>query len=78
MTELMEHDDIFAGHEDGESSGYKMMSFKDELREMSFPLRVTIYACIFCWVMLCIQCLFIMPAILYFYGWGYSAPYIFN
>jgi hypothetical protein len=57
---------------DEEDVGYTLLSFKDEMRQMPRMQRWTIYASIACLFMLSIQCLLIMPVILWKYGWGYS------
>jgi hypothetical protein len=59
------------------SSNNWSMSFKQELQAMPPMQRWTIYLCLACTVLLFIQCIFVMPAILGLYGWGYQGGYVF-
>lgn len=68
--------DIFSEHADDEVGGQRIMSFKDELRQMPGLVKFTIYMCLFCFVMLCLQCIFILPVIITKYGWGYGGAYL--
>lgn len=61
--------------EDGgdETTGLRIGTFREELREMPKLQRGVIYASLFCFTLLLLQCLLVMPVILIKYGWGYNA-----
>lgn len=59
--------------DDDEPTGLRIGTFREELREMPRLQRGVIYASLFCFVMLLMQCLFVMPVILIKFGWGYNA-----
>lgn len=58
---------------DDEAGGLHVGTFKEELAEMPTLQRWVIYASLFCFTLLLLQCLLIMPVILIKYGWGYNA-----
>lgn len=66
-------DDVLGlGAEADGPAGRPLLSFKDEMAQMPFLQRLTIWLSIGCLGLLSIQCLLIMPVILIKYGWGYS------
>jgi hypothetical protein len=73
---MKKHNDIFGEHADDEVVGNRVLSFRDEMRQMPRMLRATIWGCLGFFVLLCFQCVLIMPVILYNYGWGYGGAYI--
>lgn len=56
-----------------EPTGLRIGTLREELREMPKLQRGVIYASLFCFTLLLLQCLLVMPVILIKYGWGYSA-----
>lgn len=58
---------------DDEAGGLRVGTFREELSEMPSLQRWVIYASLFCFTLLLLQCLLIMPVILIKYGWGYNA-----
>lgn len=55
------------------SAGPRIGTFREELREMPKLQRGVIYCALFCFALLLLQCLLVMPVILIKYGWGYNA-----
>jgi len=60
-------------HDGDEPGGLRVGTFREELRELPRLQRGVIYASLFCFALLLLQCLLIMPVILIKYGWGYNA-----
>jgi hypothetical protein len=60
-------------HDADEPAGLRVGTFREEMREMPTLQRWVIYVSLFCFTLLLLQCLLVMPVILVKYGWGYNA-----
>lgn len=62
--------------EDDVGAPARLVSFKEEMRQMPGLQRITVYLSIACMVLLFVQCVLIMPVILIKYGWGYDGGFV--